>query len=298
MRLRRATALLALVVAFVFVGTLAAASADTFTHGLNVWSDGQTLSDGDEVRGDVNVVFGTLVCDGPAVIDGNVAVFFGSFDPQGQCDVRGTTTSVFGRNMLEGFTPWVAGDDVFVNQNRSLVRKLAWDVVIVLAFLLFPVRMRVALDRVEKHPGLSALAGTAALVAAIPIAVLLLLSVIGIPLIPIEIAALFAALWIGQGAVALLLGRRLFELVATRSTASPLAALVIGLVLVTAAETLPLVGWAVTAVVALVGLGSAILAFVRETSFHAFAPFPSPSPSSMPPRPPVAGPPMNLNRPS
>jgi hypothetical protein len=33
---------------------------------------------------------------------------------------------------------------------------------------------------------------------------------------------------------------------------------------------LPVVGWAVTAIVALTGLGAAILAFVRETAFHHF----------------------------
>jgi Na+/H+ antiporter NhaC len=157
-----------------------------------------------------------------------------------------------------------------LHPNGALMRKLGWDLVVVIAFLLFPFRMRVALDRVEKHPGSSTAVGAIALVAMIPIAVLLLVSIIGIPLIPIEIAAVFAGLWIGQGAVALLLGRRLFELMRPTTTPAPLGALVIGLVLITAAETLPVVGWAVTAIVALTGLGAAILAFVRETAFHHF----------------------------
>jgi hypothetical protein len=239
-------------------------SARTYDRGLNIWSDGVTLSEGDEVRGDVAVVFGTLACDGPATIDGNVTVFFGTFDPDDQCRVLGTVSSVFDGHAIEAFTPWAA--------SGSLLRKLGWDLVVILAFLLFPFRMRVALDRVEKHPGSSAVAGAIGLVATIPVAVLLFVSIIGIPLIPIEIAALFAAIWIGQGAVALLLGRRLYELVHPRGTPSPLLAIALGLVLITAAEMLPVVGWAVTAVVVLAGLGSTILAFARDTAFHGFAP--------------------------
>jgi hypothetical protein len=270
---RLATLLAVLTLLVSFLSLAGTASAHTYTHGLNVWSDGVTLSEDDEVKGDVNVIFGTLACDGSATIDGNVTVFFGNFDPLGECDVRGTTSRVFGSSALEAFAPWAASDTLF-HPNRALMRKLGWDLVVVIAFLLFPFRMRVALDRVEKHPGSSTAVGAIALVAMIPVAVLLLVSIIGIPLIPIEIAAVFAGLWIGQGAVALLLGRRLFELMRPATTPAPLGALVVGLVLITAAETLPIVGWAVTAIVALTGLGSAILAFVRETAFHSFRPGP------------------------
>jgi hypothetical protein len=259
----------ALVLGMLAPGT---ASARTYTHELNVWSDGVTLGEGDEVRGDVNVIFGTLVCDGPATIDGDVNVIFGQFDPQGQCTVKGTLNPVFPEHALPAFAPWMSDSDAFFHENRGLMRKLGWDLVVVLAFLLFPMRMRVALDRVEKHPGMSVLAGGVAIVGAIPIAVILAISVIGWPLIPLEFVALFAGLWIGQGAVALLLGRRFYELVRPQATPSPLAALALGLVLITAAEVLPFVGWLVTGLVALMGLGAATLAFVRETSFHSFGP--------------------------
>jgi hypothetical protein len=149
-------------------------------------------------------------------------------------------------------------------------------------FLLFPLRMRVALDRVERHPGLSAATGAVAAVALVPIGLVLLVSVIGIPLIPLEIAAAIAFVWIGTGAIALLVGRRLCELLMPAATPSPLVALIIGLVVVSAAEIAPFVGWAVTALVWLVGLGSAILAFVRTTTIDAtFA------------RAPISGPPAN-----
>jgi len=149
-------------------------------------------------------------------------------------------------------------------------------------FLLFPLRMRLALDRVERHPGLSAAVGTGAIVAILPVALLLLISIVGIPLIALEAAALFAGVWIGTGAVALLVGRRLWELAMPRTTPAPLAALILGLVVVSAAEIVPVVGWAVTALVWLVGLGATILAFIKPNTWSTFAQ-----------RPTIGGPPMN-----
>jgi hypothetical protein len=254
----------------IFVASHSMANAKTYHHGETVWFSDVTLSDGDEVHGDLDVVFGNVVCEDGASIDGNVRTVFGSFDQNDGCSVGGRVSNAFDFDPAESAVPWLAPMADFSAQSRGLFKKVAWDVVVVLAFLLFPLRVRVALDRVEKHPGLSAAAGGIALVAALPVAILLVVSIIGLPLVPLEIAALFAALWIGFAAVSLLIGRRLYELLRPHTTPSPLGALVLGLVVVTAAQTLPVVGWAVSALVVLVGLGAAILAFVREASFQSF----------------------------
>ncbi len=265
---RRAITLVVALVAMLIV-TIGLASARTFDHGKTVWFSDTTIRAGDIVRGDLDIIFGSVTCDDGATIEGSVRTFFGQFDPHEGCSVGGRVSDAFGSGPIDAAVPWLAapGDD-FVAQNRGFLKKLAWDVVVVFAFLLFPLRVRIALDRVEKHPGLCAAAGAGGLVAALPIAILLLVSILGIPLIPIGIAALFAALWIGHAAVALLIGRRFYELLRPHDTASPLGALVIGLVVVTAAQSLPVVGWAVTALVVLVGLGAAFLAFIRETAFR------------------------------
>jgi len=235
------------------------------------------------------------------VIDGNLDVVFGDAEIAGL--VKGDCNTVFGRCTVTGngrvtgkinsyandglrtFVPWAVGKEYGINaladQDHRLLVKLAASAVVVLMFLLFPLRMRVALDRVEKHPALSAATGAVAVVAIVPIAILLIVSIIGIPLVVLEIAALFAGVWIGTGAVSLVVGRRLAELVVPASTPSPLFALILGLVVVSAAEILPIVGWAVTALVWLVGLGSAILSFIRSTRLDAAIP-----------RSPIGGPPM------
>jgi len=247
------------------------ASASTYSHGKTVWFSDATIAAGDDVRGDLDIVFGNVTCEDGAKIDGSVRTFFGAFDQQDGCEVGGRVSDAFGQGTVDSFAPWIAAPSgEIVASDRGFFKKLAWDVVVIFAFLLFPLRVRIALGRVEEHPGWCAVAGTVALVAALPLAILLLVSILGIPLVPLEIAALFAAFWIGHAAVALLIGRRFYELLRPHTTPSPLGALVLGLLVVTAAQTLPIVGWAVTALVLLVGMGAAILAFVRDTAFRSF----------------------------
>ena len=265
----RRIGLVLVLVTVVFAATLGIASARTYNHGLTVWfNDEVTLGDGDEVRGDLDIVFGDVTCSSGAVIDGSVRTYFGNFNQLDGCRVDGRVISAFdGSWSVAPFVPHGSTVDM-LSENRRVFRSLAWNVVVLFIFLLFPLRVRVALDRVEQRPGLSAVAGVIALIAVLPIFVMLLLSVIGIPLIVLEIAAVLAGIWIGYAAVAMLIGRRLHELVRPHATPSPLAALIFGLIVVSAAQMLPVVGWAVSALVLVVGLGAAILGFFRETHFH------------------------------
>lgn len=222
------------------------------------------------------ILFGNLFVRPDEVVDGNVNVVFGNADIAGH--VRGDVNTVFGRCVKEdgavidgeehcitgeaalALIPWVSPPAymTFAQQDRRLLLRLGSSVIVLLLFLLFPLRMRLAHDRVEHHPGMAAIAGVCAIVAALPLAVILLISIIGIPLIALELAALLTGVWLGTGAVALVVGRRLSELVLPSMTPSPLWALVLGLVVISAAETVPFVGWAVTALIWIVGLGASI----------------------------------------
>ena len=228
------------------------------------------------------VLFGNLYVRPDEVVDGDVNVLFGDAEIAGH--VRGDVNTLFGRCVkLEGavidgeehcvtsdaanaFLPWVNTGAFmsFAEQDKRLLLRLGSSAIVLLIFLLFPLRMRLALDRVERHPGIAALVGVAAAMAALPLALMLLVSIVGIPLIALEAAALLGGVWLGTGAIALVVGRRLSELVWPSTTPSPLWALILGLVVISAAETVPFVGWAVTAMVWVVGLGAAVLAFLRS----------------------------------
>jgi hypothetical protein len=221
------------------------------------------------VTGDVNVVFGDVTVAG--IVTGDCNTVFG------QCTVLdggrvGGRINSFNNDGVRALLPWAVNRDrgfgALAEQDHRLISKVWSSAIVLLIFLLFPLRMRVALSRVEQHPALSAATGAVAAIAILPIFLVLLVSIIGIPLIALGIAAIVAGVWIGTGAIALLVGRRLSELVMPATTPSPLVALTLGLVVVSAAEIVPLVGWAVSWLVGLVGLGSAILSFIRSTSLE------------------------------
>lgn len=289
MKIRIAVILALIVAALGF--TLAPASAHTrsITHGGTYMGDVVVEPD-QVVNGTINVVNGDARIEGR--VNGDVNDFGGTITTEDGAVITGETHQ-FGSG-LTGWLPWAPYEGTIARENHRLMVRLAYSVIVVLAFLIFPVRVRTALDRVEHHPGLSAAVGVFALIAVIPVAIILLISVVGIPLIPVEIIAIFAAILIGQGALGVLVGRRLYELIRPHGTPSPLAALILGLIVLCAAEIVPVIGSLVTALVILVGLGAAILAFFRDTMFPPGPSMPGATPpgGGYAPRPPIGGPPM------
>ncbi len=234
---------------------------------------------GQVVDGDLNVIFGDATVAG--VVDGDVNIVGGSYDPRPGGLVTGEVHDVGGA-MTQAVVPWAPseiGYSPFLPDHRLLWR-LSWNLLALLVFLIFPLRTRMVLDRLERHPGLSVAAGLIGCVAIIPLAVLLAITILLIPLIALEMVFLLASVFLGTAALALLIGRRLCELVSPATTPSPLVALLAGIALITAAELVPVLGSLVLILVGLIGLGATILSFAGESLG---------TPAS---RPPISGPPM------
>lgn len=250
-------------------------------HGGTYFGETVYVAPDQVVQGDITVFGGDAVIEGE--VDGDVTVYGGSIEQHPGSTITGQTHDVGGS--WASAVPWASGASNAAAQAGKITLLLAYSVLVILVFLIFPVRVRSALDRLEHHPGLSAAIGTVALIASVPILVLLIISFIGWPLIPIEFVAYVALVLIGQGALGLLLGRRLYELIHPRTTPAPLAALIIGLVVLSAAEILPGVGWLVVGLVWLVGLGASILSFIREAPLMSGPTGATTSPIGGPPMP-------------
>jgi hypothetical protein len=271
MNARVAIALAIVVSAFSLAGFAQPAQArvETVDHG-GVYFDDVYIERGQIVEGDIVVIGGDATVDG--TIHGDLTVVGGTIDERPGALITGRVQQ---------------GGQVA----RSIVsaRGIAWKIglaaVVLLFFLIFPLRTRMALDRLEKHPGLCTAVGLVGWIAVIPLALLFAITVVLIPLIAVEALAVVAGLFVGTAALALLVGRRLYEMMSPRTTASPLLALLLGLALITAAELVPVVGALIMVLVGVVGLGATVLAFVREESFTGVRP-------AAPAGPPVGGPPM------
>jgi hypothetical protein len=274
----------ALVAAFALTTGAARASVQSIDHGGTYVGD-VIVEPGQTVDGDITVVFGDATIAG--TVNGDVNVIGGTAQERPGALITGQV-NMLGGDVAGDVVPWAPRHvvrDAF-GADVSVLWRIAWDVVVLLVFLVFPIRTRIALERLERHPGLCAATGLLGWVAVLPLAGLLLVSILLIPLIPVEFVAIVVGVFIGKAALSLLVGRRLMELMNASHTATPLASLVAGLVLLTAAELVPFVGGLVTLLIGLVGLGATILAFVSESSFA------GPMVPAAPPQTPISGPPM------
>jgi hypothetical protein len=247
------------------LGLLAApALADTQAvyHG-GTYFGSVVVEPGQVVDGDLTVIFGDATNAG--LVEGDVTVIGGNYDPRPGGIVTGRVTQV-GGTLTQAVVPWAPSDATYnpYLPDHRLLWRLSWNLLALLVFLIFPLRTRMVLDRLEGHPGLSVVAGLLGCVAIVPLAVLLAITILLIPLILLELVFVFAGAFLGTAALALLIGRRLCELISPSTTPSPLVAFLVGIVLITAAELVPVVGTLVLILVGLIGLGATILSFAGE----------------------------------
>jgi hypothetical protein len=276
----KSLAFAALFFGFGVLAFAAPARAESSVYHGGTYIGSVIVEPGQMVKGDLTVIAGDATIAG--MVDGNVVVIGGYLYERPGAVITGQVNTV-GGDVVSDVVPWSSPPDRAPPfGDYRMLWHIASDLVVVLFFLIFPMRTRIALDRLERHPGLCSAVGLFGWVAVLPLALLLLCTIVLIPFIVLEGVAIIGALFLGKAALGLLVGRRLCELIKPSSTPAPLLALIAGLVLVTAAELVPVIGILVTVFVLLIGMGAAILAFTGE-------PLVGPSP---PPRPPLSGPPM------
>jgi hypothetical protein len=260
---RRLTILIGAVLAALALMTAPAwADPQAVYHG-GTYFGSVVVEPGQVVDGYLTVIFGDATIAG--IVEGDVNVVGGNYDPRPGAVVTGHINQVGGA-VTQAVVPWAPAEapyNPFVPDHRLLWR-LSWNLLALLVFLIFPLRTRMVLDRLERHAGLSVMAGLLGSVAVIPLAVLLAITILLIPLILLELVFVLAGVFLGTAALALLIGRRLCELVSPATTPSPLVALLVGIALITAAEVVPVVGTLALIFVALIGLGATILSFAGD----------------------------------
>lgn len=273
------------IAAVAFGSAPAMAQTQAIFHG-GTYFGSVVVEPGQVVDGDLTVILGDATNAG--IIEGDVTVIGGNYDPRPGGIVTGKL-AVIGGTLTQTVVPWAPGDSTYnpIAPDHRVLWRISWNLLALLVFLIFPLRTRMVLDRLEAHPGLSVAVGVLGCVAVIPLAVLLAITILLIPLILLELVFVLAAVFLGTAALGLLIGRRLCELVSPATTPSPLVALLVGIALITAAELVPVVGTLVLILVGLIGLGATIVSFAGDSVAAPVAAAPAP-----PPRAPISGPPM------
>jgi len=254
----------------------------TSVHGDVVVEKGQTVKEATTVRGDV-IVYGHVTGDATVVmgdidvrhggkVDGRATAVMGNVRVRNGGKVGGDATCVMGSVIHEvggtiggsttsvGFPlPWwmVGG---FGNMRGLLFFAIVWTVILVAQVLvaaivvaIWPGRMQAIAECSFGRPGWSLIYGLIGLVAALPLALLLLITCVGIPFIGVEIVLLFI-MWIAGGVgVKLALGQKV------RHFGSPVWAAAVGAVLLGLVGLIPLAGGLIVNVLFLMGVGAVIM---------------------------------------
>ena len=254
-------------------------SKEAVAFGGSVRVEGRVEGSAVAIGGDVYVsgtvgqdavaIGGTVVLAPGAVVHGDAVAIGGSVQRAEGARVDGQITSMgvpglsslrnlrwlpdFHRwpGLMVPFGPWFWG---WGHQFTGLLSSLALGAII-LALLSNNVEHMVG--ALPDNWGRFALIGFLGYLVAIPLIAMVAITIIGIPLALLLALALVAARFLAYTVVSLFVGRQLLERLITHSV-SPFAELLFGVLVLFVIRFVPLVGWLVGLVVAIIGLGAVL----------------------------------------
>lgn len=140
---------------------------------------------------------------------------------------------------------------------RGVINMLIMFALAALTYTLFPLQVKAVGSAVSMKTGPVIGWGILAAVLAIPLMILLAITIIGIPLIIVEIIFLAVAVILGYTGIAHLVGNRVIS-AASSNPANPLAAIALGVLLIGLISMIPLLGFLVSLAVYILAIGAAL----------------------------------------
>jgi len=273
----RSSVLFALAVALVvgFSTPLQAGNKSIVKVGSDVQIDEDVrIEDAVAIGGDVHVdgvvesdavaVGGSVYLGETAVIHGDVVTIGGRIEKMDGAIIYGSTVDVSAVNI----------DNIFENMDfapdfHKIPRGLKFIPVIGLIALamLFAVILPKELNKVatvaKNEPIIMFLWGVLGAILIFPLALMLLISIVGIALIPLEILAVFLASLIGYVAVSIIIGKRILRAMKNDDPNIIFSAL-IGILVLWLVGLIPFFGTLVKVIACTIGFGAVIIAVARR----------------------------------
>jgi len=245
------------------------------------------------VHGDAVVFGGSLYIQPGGLVDGDTVSFGGAVHDESHPNSGAVPApSAAPETPPPAETPAPAPPEASGGGGAWPVFVLVDALLTLFAFVLFPVRTAHSLDQLREQPLWSVVLGVFSPILFTAVVIVLAITVLGIPLIPVVSIALLLAYYIGKAAIALFIGQRFLESSKVAEPRPIVAALIGLLVLLIVTGPTPL--WFAVPMLALIGcvaIGAALVSFVRvKPTFGtplavrptAFAP-PAQPPASSPP---------------
>jgi len=247
-----------------------------FGHSLNIGAEetvdkavaiGGSVTIAGHVLRDTVAVGGSITLLPGARVEGDAVALGGSVSVDPAATVEGDSVSLGGTipTTIGSAARWVVGGGPSMRM-RSLFSRTARAGLVYVIALLIAVAFPGALSRVKTYlvdrPGLSALGGLAIIFGFVPLCVLLAVTIIGIPLIPVAVLLLIALLFFGFTVSAGWLGERMPVL----RDKTPVKTVALGGVVLALVGLIPWLGTAVLVLVAAIPAGAALLSRFGRTA--------------------------------
>lgn len=258
----------------VWGNSLTVARSEHLCGNVDVYGGSATI-DG-SVQGNVTVVGGSAIVNG--AVSGNVTAVGGSITLGANANVGGNVdalggnvqkapSATVGGNIEHGFTfhgvtplSWLTSTGGFFLRGWSM---LFWGLAAALAAIFFPRQLRNVRAVVRREPALSLGAGIATVVIGAVVALVLLITCIGIPVALVLGLGMWLAWVLGTVAIGLWIGEGLLRLGGS-SDRSPVLASVLGVLLLALCEAIPCAGGILSLAAGFTGLGASALALLHS----------------------------------
>jgi uncharacterized RDD family membrane protein YckC len=237
---------------------------------------GSALIEG-TVTGDLVVVLGKVTLGSNAVVRRDLVVVGGSLEDDPAAKIRRDRVVIGGVDTFAQGLGWLQWPSQWFNAGllyaRPLPHQYAWSwTIAAIALLLyitisvlFPRQVQAAVVALEERPGNSMLTGLLAFVLMGPLLLLLVITVVGIIIVPFVLCGLVVAFLFGKVAVYRFAGQQVGSQLGWAGLRQPLLALVIGAILFYLLYTVPVLGLLAWVAVAPLGLGAVLLAMFKRS---------------------------------
>jgi hypothetical protein len=240
---------------------------------------GGNINNRGTITGDLFVVGGTVRLDSGSVVQGDISMVGGTVDRDENAEVLGEITSVeidvlhkimprIGKAFR--FPKFLPGAHIFP-RIFFIAAIIVMYLVNLLIFLIFPGTIEKIVEKLQLNVWASVGLGVGLEVLYVPLIVLFAVSVIGIPLIPVFVLAVFLSALFGFSALSLIIGDKVTNGMKWNVTNKPglfsigwLSIMIIPIIVHLIGPPISILGWIITYVALTIGIGAVIYTLIKK----------------------------------
>lgn len=221
---------------------------------------GSTLNLDGEISGDIVAVASTINMGPDTRITGDGVLVLSRVNKAEGAEITGDVINVLSGGA--GYIPKFLWSIPFIAYLWAPLNTVMQIVVILIVALLFPKKTREIAEKLEFEPGRCLLYGILGTVLIIPVALVLTISIVGIPLLLVEAGLILAAVLMGYAGIYLLLGRKVTTEAKFLTNASTAVQILIGALIIALVYMVPFFKFMVMLAIFTFGFGAALMVFM------------------------------------